>query len=400
MANYLFLQGPVGPFFRQLANELRAEGHVARRINLCGADKWFWSDRYSDDYKGTLEDWPNYFADYCEQHGITHIMAYGDCRPFHQLAIQEAKARGLNVYVFEEGYVRPKWITMEQGGVNGYSPMPRDPEFYAAREKPKPGYDADAVEAGQSFRWNMVFAAGYVLGCVLYMRRFPHYRRHRRHSLFKETVFSAWRLATMRLKHHLGVRKQRRLANADFDYYLVLLQLCGDSQIVQHSHYTGMAEFLVEVMQSFATHAPDDAHLMVKMHPLDPGISGCRRVTQSIAMDLNIVARVHFLDGGHLPSMVRDSSGAVTVNSTAGLSALHHGVPLKVMGKAPYNMKGLTFQGELDDFWQEAKPPREGLYANYRHYLLTHNQVNGSYYTAKGRKRAIPIILERLANGS
>ncbi|WP_250313331.1 capsular polysaccharide export protein, LipB/KpsS family, partial [Escherichia coli] len=31
---------------------------------------------------------------------------------------------------FEEGYLRPQFITVEEGGVNAYSSLPRDPDFY------------------------------------------------------------------------------------------------------------------------------------------------------------------------------------------------------------------------------------------------------------------------------
>ena len=48
-------------------------------------------------------------------------MLYGDTRPVHAAAVMAARARGLCVHVFEEGYLRPWWVTYERGGTNGHS---------------------------------------------------------------------------------------------------------------------------------------------------------------------------------------------------------------------------------------------------------------------------------------
>jgi hypothetical protein len=51
-----------------------------------------------------------------------------------------------------------------------------------------------------------------------------------------------------------------------------------------------------------------------------------------------------------------DPAGVVVINSTVGLQALERGAPLIVMGQALYRQPQLTFTGELDDFWQQARP--------------------------------------------
>ena len=48
-------------------------------------------------------------------------MLYGDVRPIHAEAVARAKAAGIMVHVFEEGYLRPYWVTYERGGSNGHS---------------------------------------------------------------------------------------------------------------------------------------------------------------------------------------------------------------------------------------------------------------------------------------
>ena len=90
------------------------------------------------------------------------------------------------------------------------------------------------------------------------------------------------------------------------------------------------------------------------------------------------------MDGGHLPTLLSRSEGVVVVNSTTGLSALHHGRPVTVLGSAIFDLAGLTFQGPLDGFWQESTPPDPELFKAFRKVVLTQAQVNGSFFTEAG----------------
>lgn len=51
-----------------------------------------------------------------------------------------------------------------------------------------------------------------------------------------------------------------------------------------------------------------------------------------------------------LPALLRYGKGMVTLNSTSGLSALIHHMPVKVLGRVHYDIPGMTFQGSLADF--------------------------------------------------
>ena len=70
------------------------------------------------------------------------------------------------------------------------------------------------------------------------------------------------------------------------------------------------------------------------------------------------------------------------VNSTVGFSAIQRGVAVKVCGDAYYDMKGLVFQGSLNEFWRTAeqqKPDME-LFRRFSAYLKQQVLINGSYY--------------------
>ncbi|MFN3797637.1 MAG: capsular biosynthesis protein, partial [Sphingobium yanoikuyae] len=82
---FLFLQGPHGPYFSMLADALRKRGHSALRININGGDKVDWLGEATD-YRGTFRNWPLFFDDFIVNHGVTDLILYGDCRPYHTSA--------------------------------------------------------------------------------------------------------------------------------------------------------------------------------------------------------------------------------------------------------------------------------------------------------------------------
>jgi len=79
---------------------------------------------------------------------------------------------------------------------------------------------------------------------------------------------------------------------------------------------------------------------------------------KKLASAAGIAARVHYIHDQHLPTLLEQVRGVVLVNSTVGLSALHHGAPTKVCGHALYDIPGLTYQGTLDQFWSVAPGAR------------------------------------------
>jgi len=74
----------------------------------------------------------------------------------------------------------------------------------------------------------------------------------------------------------------------------------------------------------------------------------------------------------------------VVVNSTTGLQALEHHVPVKTLGEAIYDLPGLCHQGPLDAFWHEAphSAPDRVLLRRFVSFLIARSQLNGSFYKA------------------
>src|SRR5947207_11247611 len=172
--SFLFLQGPISTFFDRLGRALIARGHRVHRINLHFGDRLFWHLPAAN-YRGRLEDWREFIAAQLEQYHVTDLVLHGDRRPYHIIAAEEARARGIPVLATDLGYVRPDWITLEYDGMTSYSRFPRDPTAIRtlAAELPVP----DLEPRFQTPFWTIAaLDVAYNLGLVFGRPLFPGYR--------------------------------------------------------------------------------------------------------------------------------------------------------------------------------------------------------------------------------
>ncbi|MEM7239431.1 MAG: hypothetical protein AAF501_16620, partial [Pseudomonadota bacterium] len=89
--------------------------------------------------------------------------------------------------------------------------------------------------------------------------------------------------------------------------------------------------------------------------------------------------RVLLLEGGSFELLLDHLAGVVTVNSTAGLSALRRGVPVVALGTAIYDLEGLTHSGTLSTFWHDPSVPDAGRVALLVGALKNAIQIRGSF---------------------
>lgn len=374
----LLLQGPMGPFFARIAARLERVAASVSKVNFNGGDCLFFHGEGALSYRGPLEKWPEFLQHLLEERHIDAILLFGDCRPIHRVAIEVANRRGVEVGVFEEGYLRPNHVTFERGGVNGNSRIPRDPEFYR-RLSPEPLPRATSV--GNVFARSALIATAYSVTCHLTRWRFPHYVHHRDiHPLHQA---GSWvRGAIRKLLHGLRDREvARRILDAQMPpYFLVALQVHLDSQI-SHSRYKTVEQFITEVVESFARHAPSNNLLVIKHHPFDRPYRDYTELIESLAERHGLGERLLYVDLVNLPQALRNARGAVVINSTVGLSAVQYGTPTKCMGTAVYDIPGLTHQGSLASFWVRPEPIDQDLAGKYAWWLRVNNQLNGSVWT-------------------
>lgn len=395
---FLFLQGPHGPFFGQLATMLQRTGAQVWRIGFNRGDQAFWphKTRYSP-FHGTIDAWAETLATHITHHKITDLVLYGDTRPLHAQAITLAKSAGLTVHVFEEGYLRPHWVTYERGGSNSHSRL-MDISVADMREDLATN-DTELVAAPAHWgdpRKHMFWGAVYHGILLAGRRQYPAFRPHRSLTAAQEFWLYAKRYALLPLHSAERIAASLRIRRGGFPYHLALLQLEHDASFKAHSSFATMAEFIAIVINGFAKGAPLHHHLVFKAHPLEDGRINLSRLIRDIARTHGISNRVHFVRGGKLARLLDFAATAVTVNSTSGHQALWRGIPLKTFGASVYSKPEFVASQPIHEFFAHSEKPDTRAYRDYRHYLLQTSQVAGGYYSSRGRRVLLRSVVDRM----
>lgn len=385
---FLFLQGVCSPFFARLADQLKADGHRVYRINFNGGDAAYWGLRPHWSYRGKAERLREFLAHKYQRYGITDQILFGDSRPVHRPAVKLADSLGIRTHVFEEGYFRPYWVTLEREGVNGRSLLPRDPDWFWEVGRQLSDYgDGEPftspfwVRASHDVAYHVASASNPLL--------YPGYHIHAPVSAPVEYAGYIKRFTKLRFVRGSDDAQVQALITGAVPYYLLPLQLNSDAQIRDHSNFDDMAGVLETVLASFARHAPGYTRLVIKNHPLDMGLMNYPRLLARLARDFDLAGRIDFLESGDLMRLIQKSHGVVTVNSTVGALAVGLRCPTIALSDAIYNLPRLTFQGGLDDFWRHAEKPDAELFRRFRNTVIHTTQINGGFYSHSGMAMAV-----------
>lgn len=389
---FLFLQGPPGPFFRDLAAALAEQGCGVHRINLSGGDRYDWPDQATN-YRGMARNWPMFVDRFIRAHAITDMVLFGDCRPMHQAALRMAQLRGIHIHVYEEGYIRPDWMTLERDGVNGHSPMERDPEVILAEAQELPPIP-QLPQITAEFKRRARDSYWHYHHVVTGRWQFPFYRTHRQGSIVLDGIGWLWRLSMRGRRQRQALETLAAIAGREF--FIFPLQLTGDYQIRHHSPFGSMLVAVDYVLESFARFAPPETVLLIKEHPLDSSYTNWRACLMAKARRLGIAGRVYHIDGGELDLLAASAKGMVCVNSTSATLALEAGTPVAVLGDAIYDIKGVTHSGGLDSFWGRPTPPDQELYAAFKRVLHAKCLVRGGLASASATAILVRNSVARL----
>ncbi len=390
----LLLQSLMGRLFRRLGQELIRSGHSVYKVNFNGGDRFFWRLPGGIDYRGSLEDWPDALRAIITQKGISDVVLFGDCRAHHAKATQVCRALNIRVHVFEEGYIRPDWVTLEMDGVNGHSRLPRDPQWYrdrAAKLPPVPEHR----QVPSSFRRRAWEGFVYNTADVITRWRYPNWTNHRPWHPVVEGVGWARKLLRRKERGADSEAVVARLQNGEEPFYLFPLQLASDAQIRLHSPFASMVDALSLVIKSFAQNAPADTRLLVKEHPLDNGVVDWQEETRSLAALFGVADRVDYISHGDIVPVARAAKGMVTINSTSGTFALDMGVPVVALGHAVFGIADLTFQDGIDRFWNEAQPPCPETFQAFRRVLIERCLVPGGFFSEEALAKVVRHAVAR-----
>lgn len=395
---FLFLQGPHGPFFHRLGKMLRAAGAEVWRVGFNAGDRafWFHGDSYIA-FQDRQATWPARFDALVAEKRITDVVLYGDTRPIHAEAVKRAKAAGLTVHIFEEGYLRPYWVTYERGGANGHSRLMQIDiaEMQAALAE----IDLDVPEAPAHWgdmRQHIFYGALYHGFVMLRNGAYRNFRPHRSIPVTREFQLYLKRLLLMPFLAADRISATQRIKHGGFPYHLALLQLEHDSSFQMHSPFATMSAFLELAIEGFSRGAPGHHHLVFKAHPLEDGRVPQRRQIRELAARFGVSKRVHYVRGGKLARLLDHARSAITVNSTAAQQVLWRGLPLKVFGDAVYAKPEFVSTQPLAEFFAQPTRPDTRAYKDYRHYLLETSQVTGGFYSSRGRRQLLRQVVDMM----
>ena len=393
--NILLLQGPPSFFARDLAEHLQNRGLSVLRVNFCIGD-WFYGRKGASlNYRGSLKNWPDALRKIITEHKITDILYFADRLPYHVAAQRVAKEFGINAISYEFGYLRPDWLIVEKGGQSSYSYFPSDLAEIQKRAKGLPAPNTKLLYPFPFARQatNEVF---YNLSNYFLWFTYPKYQADKYYNPLIEYLCYIPRLIKGSLGASTAETLVETLVEGDDPFFVIPLQMQNDYQIRKNSPYDGLHEFIEEILISFKAHGQENARLVFKVHPLDNGMENWPKVLKKLGAKYNLSDRIDYLDGGNLFALLKAAKGSVIINSTTGVSALQLGCPVITLGIAVYDIKGITYQGNLDAFWKRpGKVNRTNVSALLR--LFAHSiHVKGNFFTKEGRHAAATAFADRL----
>ena len=374
------LQGPVGAFFDHLSRHLCASGYSVLDVCFNLGDRLWRGGENLVWHKRGLAAWRQELSRLCRLHRPHCIILFGDRRPVHIVACEVAASLGIRVYSFEEGYLRPDYVTFEQGGNNARSSVTAPlSDFDQAGLSPLPRATGRSFGrmGRRAFAYQWALTLGYPLA--------PGYVHHRRRRLVTEALL--WTRALWRkLVHQKNDAALLQLLAREYEkrYFVVALQVHDDLQGLHHGAGWTQEKLIETSIRSFARHAPAGTRLIIRCHPLDRGHMTYDALVDHISRAERVRDRVVLMHTGHAPTILTHAAGFIGVNSTMAISAMHHQCPIFAFGDCFYRLPGLVADGRdeaaLDRFWVNPAPVDMQLFAQFRAHLARETQINGNYY--------------------
>ena len=384
----------MGPLFRRLGQELIRCGHTVYKVNFNGGDRLFWRLPGGIDYRDTLEAWPDALRDIIREKDVTDVVLFGDCRTYHLAATKICRELNVPVHVFEEGYVRPDWVTLELDGVNGHSKLPRDPEWYRRTAAELPAVP-EHKQVASSFRRRATEGLIYNTADILSRWYYTHWTNHRPWHPLIEGIGWTRKLLRGKGRRERSAAVVDKLLSSNTPYFLFPLQLASDAQIRLHSPFASMTDAVMMVLRSFAEHAPEGTRLLIKEHPLDNGVVDWREEVWSMAQLLGVADRVDYMSYGDIVPVAERAKGVIVINSTSGTLALDMDVPVVALGQAVYDIADITFQDGLDRFWTEATPPDRETFNAFRRVLVERCLIPGGFFSEEALDKVVRHAVAR-----
>lgn len=369
---------------------------------FCPGDRLYWSRRLGPGlhYRGDPAGFPEFLKQTLVTTRATDVVMLGDGRQYHAVALSVlAESGAARPWIVEHGYLRPGLIVVENEGIGARSAAPAIFATLGDTSEDGPFSPPSSDVLPQSFlRYAALDIGFHMTNLAFGWLTHPKYVHHALDHPIREYAGWVSRLLRFPVRNRRTRDGLARILGHPGAVFLLPLQLATDYQVRQHGTGMPLHETVAGIVESFARAAPAGALLAVKEHPLDNGLLDWHGLVSAAASRAGIADRVVMLAGGDIQALVSRSSGVVTVNSTVGLTALLAGTPCKVLGRAVYDLAGLTDPQPLDGFWSCPLPPEPLLLARYAKFLRTRFHVVGAF---DGRAARIGAgnLADRLASG-
>lgn len=392
----LLLQGPVGPFFRKLQRSLEARGADVTRVLFNSGDVLFAPQTGTVRFHGGLDDWRDWMRNRIADHRPDIIIVFGAKRPPHRIARELAEEAGIKVFCLEEGYLRSGYVTCELGGNNDLSPV--------CGRVPDPDEEVVApssAKIGSSFRVMSWWGFLYFTTRIFFTPKSDEQLIHRPlRGAFTEAAFwgrNILRLATTKWLEAARVRQLTR--TFDDDYFLVPLQMPSDSQMGAAARGWNIERLVDATLRAFGK-TRTASRLVFKLHPLDGHARTREARIREMAEAHGLTDRIAIVHSGSIAQLSIHSRGMILINSTSGMTAIHHGTPLLVMGEAVFRHPSLVHCGnddaDIEAFMTDQLVADEETRRRYEDFLAREALAPGDYYGRKGMKIAADYIADAM----
>jgi capsular polysaccharide export protein len=303
---------------------------------------------------------------FLKENNIEFVTMHNDLRWQHSLAIEVCKELNIKYLVMESGLFRPNTITADFKGVNAYSSISKEISFYENlefKEMQLKDYKSTILNTQKT---NIKFALFIMLnkvGDILHLN-----------TIVKNKSYSLLNYMNLFIKQKI-YKSEKETNILPNNFIFIPLQVNTDTQILVHSDFKNIQEFINIVEKTFYSLNNDTIKLVFKIHPMEIGIVDYKFSRNSIVSNDNA------------NELIQKSKFVITINSTVGLEAIQEYKTVMVLGNAFYKIEELVvcsnkeiFKRDLEYLINNDKSINHSLVLKFINYLKYEYQINGDLF--------------------
>ena len=375
----LLLVGPIGTFFARLSQYF-ANNNVKNYKILFPLHEYGFPRSRVIRFPHEIRFFKLFLRDILIKKNIKHIFMYGNVLIPHKQTLElvdELKKEGTNIetHIFELGYLRPNFVTLEKRGINYTSDLILEKNFYNNQIP----YKYFPLPKKYILRIRKIWKAiTFISHCLTYYQivEFDH-------KLQPRPSFLYFQLKGFFLKYFFKFNeyKLKKKCFSTKPFFLVIFQVSTDSQLTHGSKIKNNNQFIYKVIKDFASAKLTGVNLVFKHHPRDRGYIDYSREIKKISKQFNLRNNIFYIHDYSLSKIFTNPKckGTVLINSTVGYQSLYHSIPVKALGISPFNIDGLTHQNNLVSFFVNPSEVDKLLFNKFYKYVLENSQINGNF---------------------